>query len=53
VLDDDRALVPVWTLATENVRVPAITGDGPITPERLAELRTVLAALADSPIATT
>jgi hypothetical protein len=52
VADDDKTLVPVWTLATEDVRVPAITGNGPMTPGRLAELRTVLAALTDSPIAT-
>ncbi|MFJ3714939.1 hypothetical protein [Streptomyces sp. NPDC090057] len=44
--------VPVWTLATGDVRVPALTGDGPMTAERLGELRGVLAALADAPIAT-
>lgn len=44
--------VPVWTLATGDVRVPAVAGDGPMTAERLAELRGVLAALADRPIAT-
>ncbi|MFJ9856208.1 hypothetical protein ACIRVN_01735 [Streptomyces albogriseolus] len=44
--------VPVWTLATRDVQVPAVFGDGPMTPERLAELRGVLAALADQPIAT-
>lgn len=44
--------VPVWTLATGDVRVPALTGDEPMTAERLAELRGVLAALADEPIAT-
>ncbi|MBX3098007.1 MAG: hypothetical protein KF761_00375 [Salinibacterium sp.] len=49
------ALVPVWTLATEDVSVPDVlggVGDEGMTPERLAELRTVLATLADSPIAT-
>lgn len=51
-MSDDRALVPVWTLATGDVRVPPIAGNGPMTAERLAELRNVLAALADSPIAT-
>jgi hypothetical protein len=50
--DDDKALVPVWTLATGDIRVPPIAGNGPMTVERLAELRSVLAALADSPIAT-
>ncbi|MGV9942377.1 hypothetical protein [Streptomyces sp. NPDC003401] len=44
--------VPVWTLATRDVQVPAVIGDGPMTAERLAELRGVLAALADQPIAT-
>ncbi|MEU9357186.1 hypothetical protein AB0D35_03560 [Streptomyces sp. NPDC048301] len=47
-----KAIVPVWTLATDDVQVPAVAGDGPMTPERLAELRGVLAGLADSPIAT-
>ena len=51
-MSDDKALVPVWTLATGDVQVPQIAGNGPMTAERLAELRNVLAALADSPIAT-
>jgi hypothetical protein len=51
-MSDDRALVPVWALATGDVQVPQIAGNGPMTAERLAELRNVLAALADSPIAT-
>ncbi|MEU6640551.1 hypothetical protein ACFVGP_24760 [Streptomyces rochei] len=50
--DDRKGAVPVWTLATGDVQVPAVTGDGPMTAERLAELRGVLAALADEPIAT-
>ncbi|MEV6579163.1 hypothetical protein AB0M92_13535 [Streptomyces sp. NPDC051582] len=50
--DDLKAIVPVWTLATGDVRVPALTGDGPMTAERLAELRGVLAVLAEEPIAT-
>ncbi|MFJ6120282.1 hypothetical protein [Streptomyces sp. NPDC092129] len=50
--DDREAIVPVWTLATGDVRVPALAGDGPMTAERLAELRSVLAALSDEPIAT-
>jgi hypothetical protein len=44
--------VPVWTLATGDVQVPAVAGDGPMTAERLTELRGVLAALVDRPIAT-
>ena len=51
-MSDDKALVPVWTLATGDVQLPPIAGNGPMTAERLAELRNVLAALADSPIAT-
>ena len=51
-MSDDKALVPVWTLATSGVQVPQIVGNGPMTAERLAELRNGLAALADSPIAT-
>ncbi|WP_326817519.1 hypothetical protein OIE61_22420 [Streptomyces sp. NBC_01762] len=50
--EDRKATVPVWTLATSDVRVPALTGDESMTAERLAELRGVLAALADAPIAT-
>jgi hypothetical protein len=49
---DNKALVPVWTLATEAVSVSDVLGTDGLTPARLAELRTVLAALADSPIAT-
>ncbi|MFD7259195.1 hypothetical protein, partial [Streptomyces sp. NPDC059874] len=50
--DDREAMVPVWTLATGDVRVPALAGDEPMTAERLAELRSVLAVLANEPIGT-
>jgi len=50
--DNSDEIVPVWTLATGDVRVPALASDGPMTAERLTELRSVLAALADQPIAT-
>lgn len=50
--DHDKAVVPVWTLATRDVPMPPIPSNGPMTSERLDELRTVLAALADTPIAT-
>ncbi|MEV4673181.1 MULTISPECIES: hypothetical protein [Actinomadura] len=50
--DDSTAIVPVWTLATGDVRVPTLAGDEPMTAERLAELRGVLAVLVDEPIAT-
>ncbi|MBG6104919.1 hypothetical protein IW249_005333 [Micromonospora vinacea] len=49
---DNRAPVPVWTLATDAVSLPNVLGDEGMTPARLEELRTVLATLADSPIAT-
>jgi len=50
---DGKAIIPVWTLATGNVRVPdVLAGDEPMTPERLTELRGVLAVLADEPIVT-
>lgn len=49
---DNQDLVPVWALSTEPVSVTNVLGEGEMTPPRLAELRTVLAALADSPVAT-
>jgi hypothetical protein len=52
VTDDRKLPAPVWMLATEDVNVPDVTGGAQMTPERLAELRTALATLADSPIAT-
>ncbi|MFH8464095.1 hypothetical protein [Streptomyces sp. NPDC017991] len=50
--DDRRTTVPVWTLATADVRVPGLTTGESMTAERLAELRGVLAVLADEPIVT-
>lgn len=52
VTTDEKVPVPVWTLATEAVSVPDVLGDEAMTPVRLADMRTVLATLADSPIAT-
>lgn len=49
---DNTTQVPVWTLAIRAVSLPNVLGDKGMTPARLAELRTVLATLADSPIAT-
>lgn len=46
------ANVPVWTLTTRDVQVPKVFRGGPMTAYRLDELRGVLAALADQPIAT-
>ncbi|MFG3644142.1 hypothetical protein ACGF3C_28120 [Micromonospora sp. NPDC047762] len=48
----DTAQVPVWTLATEAASVPDVLGADGMTPARLAELRTALAALVAAPIAT-
>lgn len=50
--DQDNKLVPVWTLVTEDIDVPDLISDGKLTPERLTDLRTVLASYAESPIAT-
>ena len=52
MVDPGKAAIPVWTLATRDVPQPPLIGDEAMTPERLAELRAVLAALADAPIAT-
>ncbi|MGN9761073.1 hypothetical protein [Streptomyces sp. SD31] len=50
--DDRKTTVPVWTLATADVRVSGVTAGESMTAERLAELRGVLAVLADQPIVT-
>ncbi|MFD8023452.1 hypothetical protein ACFV6G_23870 [Streptomyces lavendulae] len=50
--DGRRTTVPVWTLATADVRVPGLAAGESMTAERLAELRGVLAVLADEPIVT-
>lgn len=50
--DDRKTTVPVWTLATADVRVPGLTAGESMTAERLTELRGVLAVLADEPIVT-
>lgn len=49
---DDHVEVPIWTLATDAATVPLVGDFSAMSPERLDELRTVLAALADTPIAT-
>lgn len=50
--DENKTIVPVWTLATGDVRVSDVSLDKPMSAERLNELRGVLATLADQPIAT-
>lgn len=52
MVEDRLPEVQVWALATEEVTVAPFVDEGPMTPERLRELRTVLAALATAPIAT-
>jgi len=50
VVNDANTVVPVWTLATSDVNIPAIAGTERMTPQRLNDLRTALAALAETPI---
>ncbi|MFF9065598.1 hypothetical protein ACF09E_09600 [Streptomyces sp. NPDC014891] len=52
MIDYRKTTVPVWALATRDVRVAPFGGEQRMTAGRLAELRTVLAALADEPVAT-
>lgn len=50
--DQDKGqVVPLWMLATRPESVP-FSLDGGLTPERLAHLRTALAAFAENPVAT-
>lgn len=51
--DVSGTIVPVWTLATaRGGTVPALADEGPLTPERLSELRSALAAFASAPLVT-
>ena len=51
--DDQDTVVPLYTLATDDVGTLPVPADvDGITPERLRELRSALAVLADAPIAT-
>ncbi|MEV4423035.1 hypothetical protein AB0L40_24100 [Patulibacter sp. NPDC049589] len=50
--DNSTPTVPVWTLATRDAPLPVLTDAGPMTAERLTELRGALAYMADQPIAT-
>ena len=48
--DVDGTIVPVWTLSTkQGATVPAFADEGALTPERLSELRSALAAFASAP----
>lgn len=51
--DVDGTIVPVWTLSTtQGATIPAITDDGPLSAERLSELRSALTAFASAPLVT-
>lgn len=50
---DAKPVVPVWTLTTSDAtKIPALAEGDALTPARLAELRSALAAFAESPIVT-
>ncbi|MGC0362103.1 exonuclease VII small subunit [Rhodococcus sp. 27YEA15] len=51
MVDNDN-VIPVWTLATREVAAPFHSDEEVFSPARLAELRTILAVLAESPIVT-
>lgn len=51
--NDGKQIVPVWTLSTTQTPLaPAVSDEESMTLERLAELRSALAAFADSPVVT-
>ncbi|MFI7059422.1 hypothetical protein ACIBL3_00435 [Kribbella sp. NPDC050124] len=51
--DEDTPVVPVWTLSTsDSPGVPALAGEDALTPERLADLRSALAAFSRVPVVT-
>lgn len=51
--DVDGTIVPFWTLSTtRGATVPAFADEGALTPERLSELRSALAAFASGPLVT-
>ena len=52
--DTDAPVVPFWTLSTseETTPVPAVADQGNLTPERLTELRSALAAFSSAPLVT-
>ncbi|MBS7549167.1 hypothetical protein [Dietzia massiliensis] len=51
--DVNGMIVPVWTLSTtQGATIPAITDDGPLSAERLSELRSALTAFASAPLVT-
>jgi hypothetical protein len=52
VADETERQIPVLTLVADEISVPDIVGHAAMGPDRLRELRSALAALADRPIAT-
>lgn len=51
--DEGKSVVPVWTLVTtDNPKTLALSDEDALTPERLSELRSALAAFSDSPVVT-
>lgn len=49
--DVDGTIVPVWTLSTvRGATVPAFANEGPLSSERLSELRSALTAFASAPL---
>jgi hypothetical protein len=51
--DEDAPVVPVWTLSTsDDSSVPVMAGGDALTAERLAELRSALAAFSSAPLVT-
>ena len=52
--DFDGTVVPLWTLSTAegSTNVPAFPDEDALTPERLSELRSALAAFASAPLVT-
>ena len=52
--DFDGTVVPLWTLSTSegSTNVPAFSDEDALTPERLSELRSALAAFATAPLVT-
>ncbi len=52
--DVDGTIVPLWTLSTAegSTTLPAFPDEGALTPERLSELRSALAAFASAPLVT-
>lgn len=49
---ESKSEIPFWTLATKEAVAPLVTTEDSMTTARLNELRTVLAALVDAPLAT-